>query len=138
MQETFRKALRALPDYREENHFKSWLFRIGRNEAIDIIRRRRRMIVAEAPEEYLGGVQDTESLPGARELIEERESVQALMRAIALLPEKEKEVVAMRTQGELPFREIAKIIGAPIGTVLARMHAAKKKLKSLLNTELGR
>ena len=138
MQETFRKALRALTDYREENHFKSWLFRIGRNEAIDIIRRRRRMIVAEAPEEYLGGVQDTESLPGARELIEERESVQALMRAIALLPEKEKEVVAMRTQGELPFREIAKIIGAPIGTVLARMHAAKKKLKSLLNTELGR
>ena len=138
MQETFRKALRALPDYREENHFKSWLFRIGRNEAIDIIRRRRRMIVAEAPEEYLGGVQDIESLPGARELIEERESMQAFMRAIALLPEKEKEVVAMRTQGELPFKEIAKIIGAPIGTVLARMHAAKKKLKSLLNTELGR
>ena len=138
MQETFRKALRALPDYREENHFKSWLFRIGRNEAIDIIRRRRRTIVAEAPEEYLGGVQDIVSLPGARELIEERESVQALMRAIALLPEKEKEVVAMRTQGELPFKEIAKIIGAPIGTVLARMHAAKKRLKSLLNTELGR
>ena len=87
MQETFRKALRALPDYREENHFKSWLFRIGRNEAIDIIRRRRRTIVAEAPEEYLGGVQDIVSQPGARELIEERESVQALMRAIALLPE---------------------------------------------------
>lgn len=138
MQETFRKALRALPDYREENHFKSWLFRIGRNEAIDIIRRRRRTIVAEAPEEYLGGVEDIVSLPGPRELIEEKESVQALMRAIALLPEKEKEVVAMRTQGELSFKEIAKIVGAPIGTVLARMHAAKKKLKSLLNTELGR
>ena len=137
MQETFRKALSSLSDYREENYFKSWLFRIGRNEAINIIRRRRRTIVAEAPEEYLGGVQDIESLSGARELIEERESVQALMRAIALLPEKEKEVVAMRTQGELPFKEIAKIIGAPIGTVLARMHAAKKKLKSLLNTEMG-
>ncbi|MGB1889424.1 MAG: RNA polymerase sigma factor, partial [Akkermansiaceae bacterium] len=138
MQETFRKALRALPDYREENHFKSWLFRIGRNEAIDIIRRRRRMIVAEAPEEYLGGVQDIESLPGARELIEERESMQAFMRAIALLPEKEKEVVAMRTQGELSFKEIAEIVGAPIGTVLARMHAAKKRLKSLLHTDLDR
>ena len=138
MQETFRKALRALPNYREENHFKSWLFRIGRNEAIDIIRRRRRTIVAEAPEEYLGGVQDIESLPGARELIEERESLEALTRAIALLPEKEKEVVAMRTQGELSFKEIAEIVGAPIGTVLARMHAAKKRLKSLLNTELDR
>ena len=138
MQETFRKALKALPDYREENHFKSWLFRIGRNEAIDIIRRRRRTIVAEASEEYLGVAENIVSLPGPRELIEEKESVQALMRAIALLPEKEKEVVAMRTQGELPFKEIAKIVGAPIGTVLARMHAAKKKLKSLLNTELDR
>ena len=52
--------------------------------------------------------------------------------------DRKKEVVAMRTQGELSFKEIAKIVGAPIGTVLARMHAAKKKLKSLLNTELGR
>jgi DNA-directed RNA polymerase specialized sigma24 family protein len=44
----------------------------------------------------------------------------------------------MRTQGELSFKEIAEIVGAPIGTVLARMHAAKKRLKSLLNTELDR
>ena len=138
MQETFRKALRALPNYREENHFKGWLFRIGRNEAIDIIRRRRRTIVAEVPEEYLGVAENIVPLPGPRELIEGSESVQALVRAIALLPEKEKEVVAMRTQGELSFKEIAEIVGAPIGTVLARMHAAKKRLKSLLNTELDR
>jgi RNA polymerase sigma factor (sigma-70 family) len=91
MQETFRKALRALPNYREESHFKSWLFRLGRNEAVDIIRRRRRTIVAEAPEEYLRGVQNIVSLPGPCELIEERESIQAFMRAIASLPEKEKE-----------------------------------------------
>ncbi len=91
MQETFRKALRALTNYREESHFKSWLFRLGRNEAVDIIRRRRRTIVAEAPEEYLRGVQNIVSLPGPCELIEERESIQAFMRAIASLPEKEKE-----------------------------------------------
>jgi len=91
MQETFRKALRALPNHREESHFKSWLFRLGRNEAVDIIRRRRRTIVAEAPEEYLRGVQNIVSLPGPCELIEERESIQAFMRAIASLPEKEKE-----------------------------------------------
>ncbi|MEN8772336.1 MAG: sigma-70 family RNA polymerase sigma factor [Akkermansiaceae bacterium] len=138
MQETFRKALKALPDYREENHFKSWLFRIGRNEAVEIIRRRRRTIVAEAPEEYLGGGDEADSVPGVRELMEEKESIQALVKAIALLPQKEREVVAMRTQGELSFKEIAGIVGAPIGTVLARMHAAKKRLKSLLNTELDR
>jgi RNA polymerase sigma factor (sigma-70 family) len=81
---------------------------------------------------------DVVSLPGARELMEEKERLQALVKAIALLPEKEREVVAMRTQGELAFREIAEIVGAPIGTVLARMHAAKKRLKILLNNELGK
>jgi RNA polymerase sigma-70 factor (ECF subfamily) len=138
MQETFRKALRALPDYREENHFKSWLFRIGRNEAVEIIRRRRRTIVAEVPEEYLDEGHDVELLPGARELMEEKERLQALEQAVALLPGKEREVVAMRVQGELSFKEIAQIVGAPIGTVLARMHAAKKRLKPLLNIELDK
>ncbi|MEN8872099.1 MAG: sigma factor-like helix-turn-helix DNA-binding protein [Akkermansiaceae bacterium] len=52
-------------------------------------------------------------------MIKERESSEVLTRAIALLPEKEKEVVAMRNQGELSFKEIAEIVWAPIGTVLA-------------------
>ncbi|MDC0568030.1 RNA polymerase sigma factor [Akkermansiaceae bacterium] len=115
MQETFRKALRALPNYREENHFKGWLFRIGRNEAVDIIRRRRRTIVAEAPEEYLGGVQDIVSLPGARELIEERESVQALMSAIALLPEKEKKWLRCELRESFRLRKLQRLLGLRLG-----------------------
>ncbi len=72
IQTTFRKALRTPPNYREENLFKSCLFRIGRNEAVDIICHRRQTIIVEAPEEYLGGLQDIVSLRGARELIEEK------------------------------------------------------------------
>ena len=138
MQETFSKALCALPRYREENHFKSWLFRIGRNEAISVIRRRRRTVIVESPEERPEADPLIDSQPAVSEVMEQRERLQALDQAISQLPEKEREVVAMRTQGELPFKEIAEIVGAPIGTVLARMHAAKKRLKSLLNTELGR
>ncbi|MEM7603150.1 MAG: RNA polymerase sigma factor, partial [Verrucomicrobiota bacterium] len=44
LQETIRKALEALPRYREESHFKSWLFRIGHNTALDQIRRRRKVV----------------------------------------------------------------------------------------------
>ena len=66
-----------------------------------------------------------------------RERLQALDQAISQLPDVEREVLAMRLQGDLPFKEIAKIIGAPIGTVLARMHSAKKRLKPLLEGKLN-
>ena len=95
-------------------------------------------MIVESPEERPEADPLIDSQPAVSEVMEQRERLQALDQAISQLPEKEREVVAMRTQGELPFKEIAEIVGAPIGTVLARMHAAKKRLKSLLNTELGR
>ena len=137
MQETFSKALLALPRYREENHFKSWLFRIGRNEAVEIIRRRRRTVVAETPEECLGTDPLIDLQPAAREVMEQKERLQSLDKAIAQLPGAEREVLALRLQGDLPFKEIAQVIDVPIGTVLARMHRAKKRVKSLLESELN-
>ena len=137
MQETFSKALLALPRYREENHFKSWLFRIGRNEAIEIIRRRRRTVVAEAPEECLGTDPLIDCQPAAMEVMVQKERLQSLDRAIAQLPDAEREVLALRLQGDLPFKEIAEVSNIPIGTVLARMHRAKKRLKPLLESELN-
>ena len=56
LQETFRKALKALPGYREENHFKSWLFRIGHNTALDVIRRRKKVVEMDEGQE--DGLQD--------------------------------------------------------------------------------
>ena len=73
MQETYSKAPLALPRYREKNHFKSWLFRIGRNEAVEIIRRRC-IVVAEAPEECLGTDSLIDRQPASRELMEQKKS----------------------------------------------------------------
>ena len=73
MQETYSKAPLALPRYREKNHFKSWLFQIGRNEAVEIIRRRC-IVVAEAPEECLGTDSLIDRQPASRELMEQKKS----------------------------------------------------------------
>ena len=113
------------------------MFRIGRNEAINIIRRRRRTVVAESPEEHLEADPLIDRRPAVSEVMEQRERLRALDHAIARLPDVEREVLAMRLQGDLPFKEIAKIIGAPIGTVLSRMHSARKRLKPLLEPELN-
>ena len=63
LQDTFRKALEALPAYREESHFKSWLFRIGHNTGIEIIRRRKK--IAEMPEALDGHLDASSSGPQA-------------------------------------------------------------------------
>ena len=130
LQDTFRKALEALPAYREENHFKSWLFRIGHNTGVEIIRRRKRTVeMPDTLEDHL----DAPS-PGPHESLIQRERKDELHDAIAALPESERAVVLLRLQEELSFKEIAQIVDAPLGTVLARMHKAKQRLKLQFNT----
>ena len=130
LQDTFRKALEALPTYREERHFKSWLFRIGHNTGIEIIRRRKRIV--EMPETLEDHVVVPSS--GPRESLIQRELVEELHDAIATLPHSERAVVLLRLEEELSFKEIAQVVDAPLGTVLARMHKAKKRLRTQFNT----
>lgn len=128
LQDTLRKALKALPDYREQTHFKSWLFRIGHNVAIDLIRRRMRTVgMSDAREEAIPARDD-----GPAEALELKERSKALIEAVSQLPEHEREVVSLRLQADLSFREIAEAVGAPLGTVLARMHKGKQRLKTQL------
>lgn len=128
LQETFRKALQALPRYREQSHFKSWLFRIGHNTALDLIRRRKKVVeMSEGQEE---GLQTGEV--GPAEALAARERVAELREAVAALPDVEREVVSLRMQADLSFAEIAEALEAPLGTVLARMHKAKQRLRKEL------
>ena len=64
--------------------------------------------------------------------IEESERKSAVCDAIDALPMAQREIVLLRINGELSFKEIADMLAAPIGTVLARMHNAIKNLKKAL------
>lgn len=87
MQKTFSKTLFALPRYREENHFKSWLFRIGRKEAIEIIRRRRRTVVVEADSKLSAEIEALlEKDPAAQRYLDELDRLNALRDELAGLP----------------------------------------------------
>jgi RNA polymerase sigma-70 factor (ECF subfamily) len=73
------------------------------------------------------------SSSGPREVLIQREREDELHEAIAALPQPERAVVLLRLQEELSFKEIAQVVNAPLGTVLARMHKAKKRLRAQLN-----
>ena len=134
LQETYFSALRVLKNYTEQNQFKPWIFRIARNQAITIIRRRKRVTVQETPYN-VPGTDETDNQPQPGEMMARQEQIDAFRAAMDQLPEQEREVVALRVQSEMPFKEIALIMDCSINTVLGRMHNAKQRLKQLMMEE---
>src|SRR6476659_8208750 len=97
-QETFLRAFRALPGFKGEAKFSSWLYRIALNLCRDWIRRERRTPVAQAPEgvdliELAGETLPSESI---EDMVSRRELGRAVGKAMALLPEEQRTAIIMK------------------------------------------
>jgi len=133
MQETMLRAYRSFDTYRPEGKFRAWIFRIAVNLARDWIRRRRRepSTSIEAEGDPLGrGTPAAHLPPDAR--MDRGERARLVEQAMARLPEADRQILLMRYYGELPFKDIARATGEPLGTVLARAHRALAKLGNLI------
>ena len=118
--------------------FKAWMWKIARNVLIDFRRKRR-------AEVSLDAVTDEDDAPMVDQLVAQGASpaqrvelddmTRRVMRAVANLPEVQREVFLMRTQANLSFAEIAATMGVPLNTALGRMHDAMNKLKKVLASE---
>ncbi len=108
--------------------FKAWLFRIATNKANDHWRSRGREKKAR---EGLRLVVDEEG-PAADHRMEGTEQEEKLRRAIAQLPENQRQVLLLRYYSDLKFVEIAKLLGCPLNTALGRVHKAMIKLRQLI------
>jgi RNA polymerase sigma-70 factor (ECF subfamily) len=75
------------------------------------------------------------SLPAADAEAERREEIEEVRRALADLPEAQRDVVQRRVYGDQTFATIAAELKCPLGTVLTRMRLALKNLARLLETE---
>ena len=142
-QDVWLKVIRCASDYRSGN-FRAWLWQIVRNKTTDRMQKKSPSLVLDAPvcADDEGGqtVVDQLSDDAAADAlmqIEESERKSAVCDAIDALPAAQREVVLLRITGELSFKEIADMLAAPIGTVLARMHNAVKNLKAALAEKGG-
>ena len=109
--------------------FKAWVFRIATNKANDLWRSRTR---EKSAKQGLRLVVD-EHVPAADTRMEGSEETEKLRRAIAQLPENQRQVLMLRYYSDLKFVEIAGILGCPLNTALGRMHKAMIKLKQLMD-----
>ena len=123
-QETFVKAYEALANFRGDSKFYTWLYRIMMNSVI--YRSRKQKSRKTVPLDEVADVLETTS--GQPHLEYEREETKKLIEnAIATLPPKQREVFMLRFYDELPYEEIATIVGTSVGGLKANyFHAVKK------------
>ena len=137
-QEAFVKAYQALPSFRGQSAFYTWLYRIAMNVAADRGRARgaqgRAFGTERVPEEDWERVlpdQDPgdESPDAAAARTEERAKI---MKALDTLSEDHRRIVMLSDLEGLSYREIAETLDIPMGTVMSRLHNARKRLRDAL------
>lgn len=140
MQETFLRLVRTIDAYEDAGRFESWLFRIAANLARD----RARQIRRRGPALPLARGGEESEPPAGRGLApvegpDERalraEAGAKLAACMALLTDGEREVLLLRHYSGLSFKQIAELLGVPLGTALARSHRALNRLRAALENE---
>lgn len=119
-------------EYTEQGRFEPWLMRVTMNRIRDEARRRGRQATPTDP------VLLADAREAQAETESDRAKFSALRAAMETLPDSDREVLMLRHQGQMGFKEMAEMLGEPMGTLLARHHRALRKLKDLLTAQQER
>jgi len=142
-QEAFIKAYRALPAFRGDSAFYTWLYRIGINTAKNYLMAmgRRAPTSTEVEAEDAEGFEEGEQLRDINtpeSVLLSNEIAETVNSTIEQLPEELRQAIQMREIEGLSYEEIAQAMNCPIGTVRSRIFRAREaiaeKLKPLLDT----
>lgn len=141
VQEAALLAWRGYGSFRQDSNFRAWFFRILTNAFVSRYRKARRegkaVDLEEVPELYLLSRSEAAGLHGVMEdpsALLARIDAERINAAIAALPEEYRVVASLYFLEDVPYHEIAEMIGIPIGTVRSRLHRARKQLQKALWT----
>ena len=141
-QEAFVRAYQALGTFRGDSAFYTWLFRIAMNLSQDRVRQRaargRAFGTERVPdEEWERTLAEDPRGPEAPDVSAQRaEKRERIMAALARLPENYRAIIMLSDLEGLSYREIAEVLRIPMGTVMSRLHNARKRLRALLGPML--
>jgi RNA polymerase sigma-70 factor (ECF subfamily) len=142
-QEAFIKAYRALPNFRGESAFYTWLYRIGINTAKNWLASQGRRTTAQASmdAEEAEGYDEADLLRDAdtpERLLMSKQIAETVNRAMEALPDELRTAITLREIEGMSYEEISSVMGCPIGTVRSRIFRAReaiaKELRPLLDT----
>ena len=116
VQETFIRVLRHAHGFKGRASFTTWLYRIARNVCYDALKKARRQELAILPE--------TEASADPR--------VDLLERALARLPSQSREALVLARWHDLPYAQIAEVLGCSEGAARVRVHRALTQLRAIV------
>lgn len=146
-QEAFIKAYRALPSFRGESAFYTWLYRIGINTAKNylVAQGRRAPTSTEFDADEAESFEDADQLRDINtpeSLLQSKQIGQTVNAAVDALPEELRTAIVLREIEGMSYEEIAEAMHCPIGTVRSRIFRAREavalKLRPLLDTSPDR
>ena len=131
VQDTMMRAYRAIERF-DGKYPRAWLLTIMRNAQVNRVRRKRPELMHD-PDETMSRVAD-ESAEGAdaESVLMDQEFEAPIEEALAALPEKFLRVVELVDLNELSYQEAAGALGIPVGTVMSRLHRARRNIRTHL------
>lgn len=131
-QEIFIQIYLALPGFRGESIFSTWVYRVASNKCLDFLRKKKvekKKIVSSYEENKLIG----DSRDSPEELVIRREEIRRVKDVLENLPRNYRIVIILHHYQQLRYKEIAEILNQPVKTVATRLYRAKLILKKKLS-----
>lgn len=140
-QEAFIKAYRALPKFRGESAFYTWLYRIAINTAKNyLVSRSRRppsVDVDAADAEYYDGASGLRDSDNPENVLFGNELKEVVDKALAALPEDLRTALTLREFDGLSYEDIADVMDCPVGTVRSRIFRAREAVDEKVKAQMG-
>ncbi len=129
-QEVFFKAFKGLHRFKGESSFKTWLYRIAINTAIDYRRKSGRRQSIDDSEGIENGIYEKEISFFDNSNIENDEKHTIVREALKNIPKKQRVVILLKEYSDLTFEEISSVISSPVSTVKSRLYKGLENMRS--------
>jgi RNA polymerase sigma-70 factor (ECF subfamily) len=133
VQETYARAFRAWRSFQPGTNLRAWLFRILTNLNIDRARRQQRRPETQPLEEgdyfLYNKLEEQAGQPLEQDEVVERLSQHDVVSALSAVPHDFRDVLVLVDIGEFSYQDAAQILDIPVGTVMSRLHRARRVMK---------